>query len=402
MASYISYFVPHPVNIYITEYTFIRYKALEGVKVGLITKLDVISSVAEIRCFMSWADLVTHVGVELLQGISFWADYKRSTPTFLCDTDITKSLPFDDIVGIAFVFHVDDPVLDSIQGIRDTYQVSSMYCHGLKTIYHTKTFTSFPSQMIRGLPTCFPSSLFKEILTIKQKIQICLSTASKNDTFTESCRMDNINTLTWLYLIRDLPVDVMLEENNAVVKRTFFQDDMYVLQKRRCLQQSFHLYSPDHLRYAQMILGSFAGIGSRKKLKCSITQRHLSARAEQKEPLRRHEEHNVVPFEWNNEVEYIRRGITFKYIRDEQILMVTVRFRKVIHWGTFQEHLRERNITSTPEDDANNQRYPFHYNMELLGKKLHAINLDARIVSFTDRSTAALNDIIIEINRILN
>jgi len=112
-----------------------------------------------------------------------------------------------------------------------------------------------------------------------------------------------VNLLTWFFIIKDLPREVLVNEKNVIVKRTYFQNDMYVLEKRRCKEISFHLHLPEHLSYAQSIFGTFAGIGSRKKLKCSLIQKSLSACTQQSQVISVVDEHNVIPFEAVNEVE---------------------------------------------------------------------------------------------------
>lgn len=46
-----------------------------------------------------------------------------------------------------FVFHIEDPALDCIQGIKDSYQVSLKLSHGHNTLYHWKSFLSFSYQL---------------------------------------------------------------------------------------------------------------------------------------------------------------------------------------------------------------------------------------------------------------
>lgn len=395
-----SIFIPHPVNIYITEHTFVKYDSGDGIGVGLIMSIDGSNGVAKLRRFLSWAELIIYIGEEMFNGLSFWPDYNNVSPLHLCDTDISVVIPFEKVIGLAFVFHVTDPILDCIQGIKYTYQVSSVFLHGQMTIYHQKSFLSFPYQQPNGLPTCFPSSLFKELLTIKQRLQICLSTTSKNDTFSESCRIDNVNLLTWFFIIKDLPREVLVNEKNVIVKRTFFQNDMYVLEKRRCKEISFHLHLPEHLSYAQSIFGTFVGIGSRKKLKCSLIQKSLSARTQQSQVISVVDEHNVIPFEAVNEVEYLRRGIILKYVPEEQTLTLNVKFQKVIKWELFTQQLTSRNISFMPGDDETDQRYPLHCDTEVFDKKIYSINISTRMVELQDGSVIPVVDVINEINRL--
>jgi hypothetical protein len=178
-----------------------------------------------------------------------------------------------------------------------------------------------------------------------------------------------VNLLTWFFIIKDLPREVLVNEKNVIVKRAYFQNDMYVLEKRRCKEISFHLHLLEHLSYAQSIFGTFAGIGSRKKLKCSLIQKSLSARTQQSQVISVVDEHNVIPFEAVNEVEYLRRGIILKYVPEEQTLTLNVKFQKVIKWELFTQQLTSRNISFMPGNDEMDQRYPLHYDTEVFDKK---------------------------------
>jgi hypothetical protein len=136
---------------------------------------------------MSWSELLTYVGDEMVTNMTLWPDYVHVSPKYLCDTDVSIVLPFERIQGIAFVFHISDPIINSIQGMGYTYQVSSQFRSNEMTIFHRKSFVSFPSLLVSRLPTCFPSRLFKELVSIKQKVQVCLSTRSMHDTYSECC-----------------------------------------------------------------------------------------------------------------------------------------------------------------------------------------------------------------------
>jgi hypothetical protein len=192
------------------------------------------------------------------------------SPKYLCDTDVAIVLPFKSIQSIVFIFHVSEPIIDSIQGMGYTYQVSSQFCSDEMMIFHRKSFVSFPSLSDSSLPMCFPSRLFKELLSIKQKVQVCLSTRLMHDTYSKCCWIDNINILTWLFVVRDLPFDIYLKETYVVMKQSFIRNDEAVLEKRQCKQVSIDLLLPEHIPFAQSIFGTFTGIGSQKDFPCVL------------------------------------------------------------------------------------------------------------------------------------
>jgi hypothetical protein len=394
-----SLFLPHPANIYITTNTFVKFSN-EGVdSVGLIVSISTDHGMVTLRRFMCWAELTNYVGNDAFANISFWPDFIRTSPSYLCATDVIATVPLERILGIVFVFYVNDPILDAIQGMGSMYQVSSEYISSQMLMFHRKSFVSFPSQFDNNLPTCFPSSLFRELLSIKQKVQNCLSTRSLNDTFSESCRIDNINFLTWFFIIRDLPPSIHIEEKNVVVKHSFFKSDCFFLEKRRCNQQSFELYLPEHVPFVQSIFGTFGGIGSHQILKCTLKQKCLSARACNFRQISYQDEHNVVPFERDCPVEFLRRGIIMKYIHEEQHLIITVRFRKMMNREEFEPQVRLRNITVNPLD-GEDERIPLHSDIEIFGKTIYVVNLDTNNVEFTDRSVVSLDEVINEFRRL--
>lgn len=402
MPPLLSLFIPNPVNIYISENTFIRFSNHGRESIGLITGINVEQEVLTLRHFMSWAELLAYVGDEVLANMSFWPDNTNITPKYLCDTDVAIVLPFEQIVGIAFVFHATDPIVNTIQGMGYTYQVTSQFLSNEMTIFHRKSFVSFPSLLENSLPTCFPSSLFKELLSIKQKVQVCLSTRSLHDTYSECCRIDNVNILTWCFMVRDLPLNIPLKEANVVVKRNYFRNDEAVLEKRRCKQLSVDLYLPEHISFAQSIFGTFAGVGSRKKFSCILKCRRLSAVAHCTHQIHYKDEHNIVPFEGECLVEFVKRGIILKYIPEEQQLTVILRFRKMSGRESVEPQFRLRNIPQNNLDDEDDDRIPFHCDIPVFGKKIYLINLDTKVVELNDRTAVSADAVINEFRRCYN
>ena len=127
MSMILSLFIPHPVNIYIAVNTFIKYIHEGAESIGLIQSINTDHRVVTLRRFMSWVELLDYVGDDVFANISVWPDYVRSYPLYLCDTDVTMAIPVECIQGIAFVFYINDPILDAIQGMENTYQVTSQF-----------------------------------------------------------------------------------------------------------------------------------------------------------------------------------------------------------------------------------------------------------------------------------
>ncbi len=59
---------------------------------------------------------------------------------YLCDTDVTMVIPVECIQGITFVFYINDPILDAIQGMVNTYQVTSQFASDQMMIHHRNFF----------------------------------------------------------------------------------------------------------------------------------------------------------------------------------------------------------------------------------------------------------------------
>jgi hypothetical protein len=44
--------------------------------------------------------------------------------------------------------------------------------------------------------------------------------------------VDNINILTWIFMVHNLPIDIPLKETYVVVKRSYMRNNEAVLEKR--------------------------------------------------------------------------------------------------------------------------------------------------------------------------
>ncbi len=148
-------------------------------------------------------------------------------------------------------FYINDPMLPLVQGIRDTFQVSFVVFYCWDVYQPLKNIFSLPSfWRINLLSTCFASSLFKELMVLQKKVQCFLNTCSMNGECSQICHINNINFLTWLYIIRNLPCELV--HKNVIMKCYYIADNEAVLKKTRATQQSFELTIPDHLIFAQM------------------------------------------------------------------------------------------------------------------------------------------------------
>jgi hypothetical protein len=134
------------------------------------------------------------------------------------------------------------------------------------------------------------------------------------------------------------------------------------------------LFLPEHITFAQSIFGTFAGIGSRKKFPCVLKCRSKSAAAHCAHQIHYKDEHNVVPFEGECLVEFVKRGIILKYIPEEQQLTVIIRFRKMTGRDTVEPQLRLRNIPLNNLNDEDDDRIPFHWDIPVFGKKNYLVN----------------------------
>ena len=153
-----------------------------------------------------------------------------------------------------------------------------------------------------------------------------LNTRSMNGKCIQICHISNFDNLTWLYILRDIPCQVV--EKNVIVQHHHIINDEAVLRKVRVMQQSFELTLPAHLLFAQKLFGTAAGIGTHVPLKFHLKQKQLSAEVEDQHQMQYSDMVNVIPFENHNNTtqEFIRRGIIMNYIPSKQNLTMIVRF----------------------------------------------------------------------------
>jgi hypothetical protein len=92
-------------------------------RIGVIVTVDITECTITVCCFISWVELYHHDGHKVFDEVLFWpADSYQGLP-FLCDTDRMAQICLYSIQGIAFVFHIDDPIAKTPHVIRDAYQV---------------------------------------------------------------------------------------------------------------------------------------------------------------------------------------------------------------------------------------------------------------------------------------
>ncbi len=229
-----SLFLTHPVNIIVTTNTFVRFHNERGSEdIGLIVQLNAAERSVKMRLFLTWQQLVQLVGPDRVTNISFWPRQNSlKHPIFLCDSDIVVETSVSTIIGLAFVFHVDESVVRQLDGIRDTYCISSLYF----------------SQ--------------NHLMHVRNKVQQSLNTKAMRAKNVVTVNIENFNKLTWSYVTRHLAGEgIDLLESFAVVKNVFMEKDALVVQKRRERQQSFTLFSLEHFVVARQIFGASAGLG---------------------------------------------------------------------------------------------------------------------------------------------
>ena len=268
--------IPPPVNIIISNNTFIEFLDAGGESVvGLIVKLFVSEKRLIVRKFLTSEQLFRHLPpAHRIEGVAFWPKKKcNEHPVFLCDTDFVVEINVETVTGIAFVFFETDNNLRELKGVQHTYCVSSCFYSRSMTLEHCCSFASFPSTSAYGLgvlPSCFPSTILRELLTVKNKAQNAMNTWSKSSKRVVKLTLDNVSPFTWHWMIRNLPAQMIGANLRAVVKRTFMESDELVVQKWRDTQQYVEFTFPEHFKFAQQIFGESFGLGVRTVLSCPL------------------------------------------------------------------------------------------------------------------------------------
>jgi hypothetical protein len=105
--------------------------------------------------FFSLQQLQQYLGVNLPPNITFQPDQSIYPLFVLFDSDITSTISFDEIIGLAFGFHKDNASVPYIQGMAQTCIVSSFFASHNLTICHVGKFHSYLQHMEKNCPPVF-------------------------------------------------------------------------------------------------------------------------------------------------------------------------------------------------------------------------------------------------------
>jgi hypothetical protein len=327
ISSNVSLFIPDPVSIYVTTNTFVKFKRESSTsdEVGMIIGIDVQSQQLQIRLFLSWVQLLRHIGPDRVGNISFWRRRNAKHPPFyLCDSDIVVEMHTGNVKGLAFMFHESDNVVRQLDGLANTYIVTSIYYSMLMKLEHKRSFFSFPCQVNEPLPLCAPSMIFEQVLKIKNKVQVALNTRSGKSRNVQNIQLDNVNRLTWQYTTKDAArYGVVVGSSYGVVQVTFMESDTCVVQKWRNLQESFILSAPEHFRFAKLLLGTSVGLGIRCPIRCNLKGAGHLERVENYHQISVGDTINAIKFD-NDGATHVARGISFRYVPSTTTLFITI------------------------------------------------------------------------------
>ncbi len=108
----VSVFLPEPVNIYLANNTFVKFGNCGNI--GMVVNINLSERQCTLHHFLSLQQLQQHLGDNLPPNINFWPDQSTYPPFILFDSDITSTVFFTQVIGLAFVFHEDDVVVRQI------------------------------------------------------------------------------------------------------------------------------------------------------------------------------------------------------------------------------------------------------------------------------------------------
>jgi len=396
--------LPPPISICIIPNTFIRYVTEENnnIHIGLVTSIrsHQISEV-QIRRFLTWAEVVDIAGESLVPNISFWPLNSVTNPHYLCDSDLLLDVSISNILGLAFVFYYQDNIVKNIEGMMHTYIVSSYFHSKQLTITHTQTFVPFPSSnAMNQCLSCVPSTIFHQLLLMKQKILLLLNTRSLAERCNQSSTINNVDRNTWHYITSNIPI---LPTHQAIVyKKTFLFRDEFCVEKYRTSQFVLDFSFPGDLPFAQKLFGSGVGIGTRRILRCSLKQRGMTARVGTSHQLTYSDVLNIVPFE-EMTLEEVRRGLQIKYIPSEMEMNICVKYRVMSGQEAIQPELEMRNLPNRlrPCNPTFDDYYTFFGNTSVFEGNIIEINLRRETVTLSNRVTYTILDVINELDRLL-
>lgn len=67
-----SLYIGPPVNMYVSNNTFIKYRVGDSEYVGLVTNVNASTARMVVRKFLSWDQLIQEVPQACIEGVSFW------------------------------------------------------------------------------------------------------------------------------------------------------------------------------------------------------------------------------------------------------------------------------------------------------------------------------------------
>jgi hypothetical protein len=137
------------------------------------------------------------------------------------------------------------------------------------TLWHFQSFSSFPSTSPhRILSTCFPSTIFHQLIGMKSSMHSAMNTRGKNARNRVVCKFDNFSPFTWEYMKSLIVLDV--ETSSVIAKSQFILRDELVVEKWRTTQEQVQFTLPEHLDCAQKIFETSVGLGVRVFLPCPM------------------------------------------------------------------------------------------------------------------------------------
>jgi hypothetical protein len=391
----LSIFLPE-IKIHVTTNTFIRFSIEDANEfVGMVTDMKVAERSFTVRRFFSSEQLGNIVG-NMRNDLSFWPHQGHCTLSFVCDSNIVVEVAHSAVVGLAFVFHLTDPLVRQVRGMANVFVVSSFLNTHTMTLWHCQSFSSFPSTSPhRILPTCFPSTIFNQLIAMKSSMQSALNTRGKNARNRVVCKIDNFSVVTWEYMKSLLVLEV--ETSNHIAKTNFILMDELVVEKWRTRQEQVHFTLPEHLDCARKIFGTSVGLGVRVFVPCQMGR--SNGRVSCGRAISKTDTINVVPFE-PEEQELARRGIVLKYIPKLSQLTIIIRFRRVTGEARILPYLQSRGAIYQEEEEEE-AVWPLHSDMTILSSLINKIGLREENVWLKNGVVVSFDEAIADIsNRI--
>jgi hypothetical protein len=155
-----------------------------------------------------------------------------------------------------FVLYDSEPVVAQLHGMANTFQVTSYFDTGRMIVIHDWTFTPIPLQASM-IPTCFPSNLYFQILTIKNTLQWVMNSWSMNAWNYATIQVDCIDPYKWAYMKSLLPLPSI---DNVIFQIVYVGRDDAIVEKYWGPQELISLSFLRYLIMAQDVFGSSVGV----------------------------------------------------------------------------------------------------------------------------------------------